>query len=80
MQVKKKQFELDMEQRAGSKLEKDYSKTVYCYPVYLIHMQRTSSKMLSRITYKLLSRLPGDISTTSDMQMIPLGWQKVKRN
>ena len=43
-------------------------------------MQRTSSKMLSRITYKLLSRLPGDISTTSDMQMIPLGWQKVKRN
>ena len=43
-------------------------------------MQSTSSKMLSGMTYKLLSRLPGDISTTSDMQMIPLGWPKAKGN
>ena len=26
------------------------------------------------------SRFPGEISTTSDTQMIPLQWQKVKRN
>ena len=30
--------------------------------------------------HKLESRLPGGISITSDMQMTPLLWQKVKRN
>ena len=30
--------------------------------------------------YKLESRLLGEISITSDMQMTPLLWQKVKRN
>ena len=30
--------------------------------------------------HKLESRLPGEISITSDMQMIPSLWQKVKRN
>ena len=30
--------------------------------------------------HKLESRLPGEISITSDMQMIPPLWQKVKRN
>ena len=35
MQVKKQQLELDMDQQTGSKLEKEYVKTVYCYPAYL---------------------------------------------
>ena len=30
--------------------------------------------------HKLASRLPGEISITSDMQMTPPLWQKVKRN
>ena len=30
--------------------------------------------------HKLESRLPGEISITSDMQMIPPLWQKVKKN
>ena len=30
--------------------------------------------------HKLKSRLPGEISITSDMQMTPPLWQKVKRN
>ena len=30
--------------------------------------------------HKLASRLQGEISITSDMQMIPPLWQKVKRN
>ena len=30
--------------------------------------------------HKLESRLPGEISITSDMQMTPPLWQKVKRN
>ena len=36
MQVRKQQLELDMEQKIGSKLEKDYVKVVYCHPGYLI--------------------------------------------
>ena len=32
------------------------------------------------IKHKLESRLPGEISITSDMQMIPPLWQKAKRN
>ena len=30
--------------------------------------------------HKVESRLPGEISITSDMQMIPPLWQKVKKN
>ena len=39
MQVKKQQLELNMEEQTGSKLEKDYTKTVYCNPAYLTYMQ-----------------------------------------
>ena len=72
MQVKKQQLELDMEQWTGSKLGKEYVKGVYCHPAYLTSMQSTSNKMLGCINHKLESRLPGEISTTSDMQVIPL--------
>ena len=80
MQVKKQQLEPDMEQQTGSKLEKEYDKAVYCHPAYLTHMQSTSRKMLDWIKHKMKSRLPGEISITSDMQMTPPLWQKVKRN
>ena len=72
MQDKKKQLELDTEQQTGSKLGKKYIKAVYYHPVYLIYMQSTSHKMVAWMTHKLESRLPGEISTTSDMQMISL--------
>ena len=49
-----------------------YIKAVYCHPAYLTYMQSTSCKILSWMNNKLESRLPGEISTTSDMQMIPL--------
>ena len=74
------QLELDMEQQIVSKLEKEYVKTVYCHPVYLTYMQGTSWETLGWKKHKLESRLPGEISITSDMQMIPPLWQKVKRN
>ena len=45
MQVKKQQLELDMEERVGSKLGKEYIRTVYCYPAYLTCMQNTSWEM-----------------------------------
>ena len=76
MQVKKQQLELDMEQQTGSKLGKDYVKAVYCHPAYLTYMQSTSRKMLGWMKHKLESRLPGEISITSDMQMA----QKAKKN
>ena len=46
MQVKKQQLELDMEQRTGSKLGKEYNKAVYCHPAYLTYMQRSSWEIL----------------------------------
>ena len=79
MQVKKQQLEPDMEQGTGS-MEKESIKAAYCHPVYLIYMQSTSCEMLSWMKHKLESRLPGEISITSDMQMIPPLWQKAKRN
>ena len=60
-----------MEQMTGSGLRKEYNKTVYCRPVYLTYMQSTSFKMPGWMSYKLESRLLGEISTTSDMRMIP---------
>ena len=80
MQVKKQQLESDMEQLTGSKLGKEYVKAVYCHPAYLTSMQNTSCEMLGWMNHKQESRLPGEILTTSDMQMIPLEWQKVKMN
>ena len=78
MQVKKQQLEPDMEQQTGSKLGKKYVKAVYCYPAYLTYMQTTSREMLGWMKHKLESRLPREISITSDMQMIPPLWQKAK--
>ena len=78
MQVKKQQLEPDMEQQTGSKLGKEYVKTVYSHPAYLTYMQSTSREILGWMKHKLESRLLGEI--TSDMQTtLPL-WQKVKKN
>ena len=80
MQVKKQELGLDMEQQTGSKLGKEYIKAVYCHPSYLTYMQSTSCKMSGWMKHKLESRLLGEISITSDMQMtLPL-WQKVRKN
>ena len=80
MQVKKQLLELNMEQGTGSKLGKEYSKAVYFHPAYLTYMQSTSWEMLGWMKHKLESRLLGEISVTSDMQMTPPLWQKVKKN
>ena len=68
-----------MEQWPGSKLGKEYVKAVYCHPAYL-GMQSTVYEMVGWMKHKLESRLPGEISITSAMQMTPPLWQKVKRN
>ena len=78
MQVKKQQSELDMEQQIALKLGKEYIKAVYCHPAYLTYMQGTLCKMSGWKKHKLESRLPGEISITSGMQMTSL-WQKAKK-
>ena len=74
MQVKKQQLGLDMEQQTGSKFGKKYIKAVYCHPAYLIYMQSTSRETPGWMKLKLESRLPGEISITSDIQMTPPLW------
>ena len=72
MQVKKQQLEPDMEEQTASKLRKEYVKAVYCHPAYLTSVQSTTFEMLGWMNHKLESRLLGEMSTTSDMQKIPL--------
>ena len=69
MQIKKQQLELGMDQWTGSQLEKDYDKAIYCHPANLTTMQSTLCEIPLWVNHKLESRLLGEISTTSDMQM-----------
>ena len=71
---------ITLEPQTGSKMEKEYIKAVYYNPAYLIYMQSTLCEVLSWMKNKLGSRLLGEISITSDMQMTPPLWQKGKRN
>ena len=80
MHIRKQQLELDMEQKTGSKLGKECGKAVYCLPAYLTYMQSISCKILGWMKHKLDSRLLGETSITSDAQMTPPLWQKVKKN
>ena len=65
------QLELDNEQWTGFKLGKAYVKAVYSHAVYLTYMQSTPCEMPCWMKHKLESRLPEEISRTSDMQMTP---------
>ena len=78
-QVRKQQLELDMEQ-TGSKLGKEYVRAVYCHRAYLTYMWSSSWEMVGWMRHKLKSRLLGEISITSGVQMTSQLWQKVKRN
>ena len=80
MQVKKQQLDLGMDQWTGSKVGKEYVKAVYCHLAYLTYIQRISCEMLDWMKHKLYSRLPGEISITSDMQITTPLRQKLKKN
>ena len=69
-----------MEQQTSSKSGKEYIKAVYCHPAYLTYMQSTSCEIPGWMKHKLESRLLGEISITSDIQMTPPLWQKAKKN
>ena len=72
MRAKKQKLELDMEQQTGSKSGKEYVKAAYCHPAYLTYLQGTSWEMLDWMKHKLESRLLGEISITSAIQMTTL--------
>ena len=69
-----------MEQWTGSKLGKEYIKAICFNSAYLTYTQSTSCKMPSWMKHKMESRLAGEISITSEIQMTAHEWQKVKRN
>ena len=80
VQIKKQQLESDMEQRTGSRLGKKYIKATLSlclfnfYAEYIMQNTRLDE-------YKLESRLPREISITSDMQMTPpfdRKWRRTK--
>ena len=72
--------EPETEQRTGSKLGKEYVKTVYCHHAYSTYMQSIPCEIPGWMKLKQESKVPGEISITSDMQVTPLLWQKLKRN
>ena len=52
----------------------------YVHAIYAMYMQNTSWETLGWKKHKLESRLLGEIAVTSDMQLTPSLWKKVKRN
>ena len=71
MQVKKQQLEPDMEQQTISTYGKEYDKAVCCHLDYLTYMQSMSCETSGWMKHKLESRVQGEISITSDMQVTP---------
>ena len=76
MQVRKQQLEPDMEQ-TGSKLERSMSR-LYIVTLLINLYAEYIMRNAGLEKHKLESRFPGEISITSDMQMTPPLWQKVK--
>ena len=79
MLVRRQQLELVMKQWTDSKLGKENIKAVYYHPAYLTYADYIMQNA-GLVKHKLKSRLLGEISITSDMQMTLQLWQKVKRN
>ena len=64
--------ELETEQKTNSKLGKECIKAEYCHPAYLTYMQGALCEIPGWMKHKPESESPGEISRTSDMQMISL--------
>ena len=79
MQVKKLQLVLDMEQWTDSKSGKECIEACILPPC-LLNLHAEYIMWNASVKHKLESRLQGEISITSDMQITPHLWQKVKKN
>ena len=82
MQVKHQQLESDMDQPTGSKLGKEYVKTVYCHPAYLTSMQSTSCEILelveSRAGIKIARRNINKLRYADDTTLMAESEEKLK--
>ena len=79
LRFKRVQLEPDMEQRTASKLVKEYIRlyiVTLLFNLYAEHIMQNTGLEEAQAE----SRLLGEISITSVMQMIPPLWQKVKKN
>ena len=80
MQVKKQQLEPDTKQQTGSKSGKEYVKPVYCHPAYFNLYAEYIMRNVGLDEAQAGIKFAGRNTITSDMQMTPPLWQKVKRN
>ena len=69
---------MDVKQKTGSKLGKEYIKAVYCHPAYWTSMQSTSWEMTGWMTYKLKSRLLGEIWYVDDTTLMAENKEELK--
>ena len=76
MWVQKQQLQPCTEQSISSGSRKEFNRAVCHYSVYLIYVLSTLWEIPGWGICKLELRYAGETSTTSDMQMIPLQWQK----
>ena len=77
MQIKKQQLELDMEQRTGPKLGKEYFKAVYCHPAYLTSMQSKSCEMPSWMNH-IATRNINNLRYADDTTLIAESKEELK--
>ena len=68
-----------MEQWTGSKLGKEYIKAVYCHPAFFNLYAEYIMQSARLDEAQAGIKIAGEISITSDMQMIPPLWQKQRR-
>ena len=68
-----------MEELTGSKQVNEYVKAVYCHPAYLTYAEYIMRNAGLEETQAAI-KMAGRNFITSDMQMTPPLWQKVKRN
>ena len=80
MQVRKQHLELDMEQTDWFQIGKGVCQGCILSSCLFNLYAEYIMKNLGLKKHKLESRLLREISITSDMQMTPPLWQKVKRN
>ena len=70
MQVRKQQLELDMEQQTGSKLGKEYIKSVYCHPAYLTYMHSTYGLYEAQTGIKIAGRNINNLRYADDTSLM----------
>ena len=76
MQIRKQQLELDIEQQTWFQIGKGYILSPCLFNLYAEYIMRNAGLEEAEAAV----RLPGEISITSDMQVTPPLWQKVKKN